>query len=121
MQRNESVLWANQQKNDAHPKRPDYRGCIRLNGAPGHYYAIGLWKNQDFFNVWFTPWTVVSHTGVPPSADQSVKKVRLTPSRSVPGIFSGGTPKTRIELWPATCNGLSVFWLKLVPHKEVAR
>jgi hypothetical protein len=121
MNRDESILWADRRKAQerANPKRPDFHGIVRLSGGVGHYYRIVLWCRHE--RVWranFLPCKEVFRTGVPPSQDQTVKKICLFQSRSEPGIWRGSTGKARVELAPAVCGGREVWWLKLMPRKE---
>jgi hypothetical protein len=122
MGRDESILWPNATKDAAHLKRPHYRGVLRLSGGAGHYYNVGLWTNRRCFACWFTPFHKPHwHTGVEPVADVSTVKVQLTPSSSERDLFTGETRSARVELRPATANGKSVYWLKLIAKKEVGK
>jgi hypothetical protein len=121
MGRDECLCFANKAKDAEHPTRPDFRGTIRLSGAPGHYYYVALWKNKNSFSVSFTPWHKTSHTGVAPVADLTPVKIKLLPTRSGDPVFSGETRRAVVELRPALCSGKPIWWLKLIPKKQEER
>jgi hypothetical protein len=118
MGRDECLCFANKAKDAEHLSRPDFKGVIRLSGPPGHYYSAALWKTKAGFNLWFTPWSKVSRTGVEPIADLTPIKIKLFPGASSNPPFAGETRRAIVELRPAQCSGKPIWWLKLVPKKE---
>jgi hypothetical protein len=121
MGRDECILWPNKRKDAAHPNWQDFHGTIRLSGGVGHYFHCALWCHKDGFQVFFTPWNkVFLRTKVEPSANQSVVKVKLLPPRSGEPPFCGETRRANVELRPAICRGLKVYWLKLSAKQETA-
>jgi hypothetical protein len=118
MPRNEAILWPNQNKDEQHPSRPDFRGALRL--AKGPFFRVALWQVADGFSLYLTLCDPPAHLGAPPSEEPPIK-CRLLPTRSGEPQFSGQTPEATIEMRAARAKGKNVWWLRLIARKEVAR